>query len=420
MPRGSMRRNVHIPWIMITFGGISLTWRGEEDRPDYFTSLTHIRKIDRANTLTVNITYCPHIGEDPNKIEKAIYNSSGICLVQYGDLASNCSRLFKALVTHYTVSFENGFLMYSFNLVSAAVCYNLAKYSHAYLDPEKGNDISTFIDVLKEAASLMEDKYNFEDPSGVLSTAKPLSTKIEFGDEKISPIKFMLKALQLITPEEEGTYYTIEIDDARRGKGRIKVVHIDPSKVSIAHRFEWGTRDGTVLSWDPKFDGGVLLQNFREQVEGGLTTISSLVNPDTGKTATVKTDGKMLSDFTTSDDKTYFSNLIRSDEDFKKAADYSYQASLTVLGEGQTVYLGNTVIQVTPLVMGKAHHSAGNYIVKGVTDNVSSSGFTTTYDLMRRLDSSEEGLYSVDKLKDNDMVWVNGTFIPYTEYKPDQ
>lgn len=418
MPRGAPKRNVHIPWISIQFGGINLAWRGEEGRPDYFTSLSHKRINDSANQLNVNVTYCPKIGEDPNKIEMAIYNSAGICTVQYGDMASNCSRLYKALVLGYTVTFSNGVLLYNFKMTSAAVTYNLTSYSHVPLDPEKGDNMSTFIDVLKEAAKCMEDKYTFEDPTSVLSSAKPITSKLTFSkNSSASPIVFIRDALKSIKTSNESTYFTIEIDDARAGKGVIRVVEVDPTKQSISYEFEWGTRDGTILSWAPKFDGAVQLQGYREQSAGEkFHTVVSQVNPDTGKIATVNTEGKLNFDIVGADDTLFVSDLIKDVSDFKKAADYAYQATLEVLGEGQYVNIGNTTIKVTPLIAGKPHHSAGNYIVKGVTDNVDSSGFTTTYDLLKKVDDKLP--YSDVNHDNKDMIWVNGGFVPYEEYKP--
>lgn len=416
----NLQRNAHIPWITIRFGSISLTWRGDENRPDYFTSLTHKRMVDKANVLTVNITYCPHVGEDPNKIEKAIYDSMGTCLVQYGDYASNRSKTYKASITSYTVDLENGVLIYSFTLMSCAVGYNLTPYSHSYLDSDKGeNRMIIFTRILRKAATLMSANYDFEDPWTVLSTAKKFTGNVPLDSiGLVSPVKFIQEALKLVTPQEPGTYYALEIDDSYTGKGVMRVVHVDPSKATFSRQFEWGTKNGTVISWTPKFDGAIRLQEYVETAKSqNNVTVVSQIDPLTGDIITVKSTGKLVTDYTSADSRLFVGSLIKSDEEFKKYADYAYRASLTVLGESQSAYIGSTVINVVPLIMGRPHHSAGNYIVVGVTDHVDSSqGFTTSYELQKRVDTNSQDLYSAEKAKEDNMLWANGSFISYDQY----
>lgn len=78
------RDNVYIPYIDIHFEGskgISLSWEASEDRPDYFTSLSHTRVTSQGSTMSISITYCPKYGEDINRVEQGILDSGGVCIV---------------------------------------------------------------------------------------------------------------------------------------------------------------------------------------------------------------------------------------------------------------------------------------------------------------------------------------------------
>lgn len=422
-----LSRNVHIPYINIQFGSVSLTWRGDESRPDYFTSLTHERIKEKASKMTINITYSPKYGEDPNRIEVAILNSAGVCLVQYGDLASGIVRPYKCMITDYTVNVDHGVLSYSLTLVSAAVSYNLLPYK---ANPERlvGEEatIENFVKILKKAAKLMRGYYIFEDPTAVLSSAKKPES-IDFGSEFKSPIKFMIDAVNQLSCQDESCLFAIDIDDSAvlGDKGRIKVVKIDTSKVQISKSFNWGTRDGTVLSWSPGFKGAQGLAASRVLDSNSPPDIVSSVDVRTGRMITAVKNNSGSVDFKSADSTVFVNNLISSTTDFLEKADYEYTGELTVLGEASPIALGETVISINPLIMGKSHHSAGDYVVIGVTDEVSGdSGFTTTYKVMRKSKSSSRqnshGIYNGDSsYKRNNALWINGSFIPYSEYNPE-
>lgn len=422
-----LARNVHIPYINIQFGSISLTWRGDENRPDYFTSLTHKRVKEKASEMTVNITYAPQYGEDPNKIEAEIVKSAGMCLVQYGDLASGVVRPYMCMVTDYTVNIDSGVLSYSFSMTSAAVSYNLVPFK---ANPEKlvGSEstIDRVIEVMKEAASKVKDHYVFEDPTEVLSSAKKFET-FDFGGEEMSPIKFLIRTVSKIPCQNSNCLFSLSIDDnvLLGSKGKLRVVKIDTSKVQIVKTFNWGTRDGTVLGWSPNFKGAEWITASRSEkfLSSGDASIVSQIDPRTGKIITATKDLKGLLDCKSADPTVMVNNLITSLNDFSEKCNYCYEGDLTVLGESQPVYLGETVISINPLINGKSHISSGNYIVNGVTDTVDGSqGFITKYRVMRRGSDSNSGLYSGNnsfKVENSDVLWVNGSFIPYDQYSPE-
>ena len=416
MPRG---RNVHIPYIKITFRDISLTWRYDENRPDYFTSLFHKRTNDHAGQLSVNITYAPKIGENPNKIEEAVTRSNGECLVQYGDLNS-WSPMFKAMVVQYSVKFQDGVLLYSFTLVSESVTYNFDTPGPFSLD-----DKGTIEDVKDKIREVVSQKmgpdgnlhgYVLEESSlSVLSQAKFNTTSVTVGGGQ-SPIKFVVDLLKQLRPKDDSSqcYYTLEVDDSYwDGPGHLRVVKIDPDACNVTYKFEWGTRDGTVLSWAPKYEGQYAIFNSRAKTIKGAAV--AVYNSETGKLDSYKADkAAEMGSFATAGDLSQVNTAVKSTSDFVELADYAYQATLEVLGEGKKVHIGSTVIEVVPMIRNQPHWSQGQYIVKGVTDSVSGDGFTTTFDLMRKTKDWEKPTPA----EGQDSVWVNGTWVPLSDYNP--
>lgn len=451
-PISGYRANVHNPYINIKFGSINLTWRNDRrdwNRPDFFTSLTHKRMVEKASSMTINITYVPRVNEDPNMIEYEILNSGGICIVQYGDLISGVSRAYKARVINYTVQVESGYLGYTFELMTAAVSYNFGNFTP---NPSKlsGDDatLENFVEILKSAAKLTEDSYDFVDPTNVLSTSKSFKGgDIIFDNscKNISPILFIIRALKMIQPSQEGRYYALEIDDSVQygvQKGKLRVVEVNTKKKQIALTFEWGTKEGTVLSWSPAFKGAKGLSTVQNSAARLLEDkrLYSTVDARTGSIATVEIpDGyyeddkdtvsevnsklSSLLDFASTGDTLFKTKMITGLNKFAEVAGYAYTGTLRVLGESSPVRLGETVISLTPILRGKAHHSQGDYVVIGCTDTVDSQGFTTTYNLVRQAESGDEQYtkysgkgYYREGSPTKDCVWVNGTFVPIEEF----
>lgn len=376
--------------------------------------------------MTIKISYVPQYGEDPNKIDEGIVKSAGVCVVQYGDLACGKVSPYRCMVTDYSLDVNEGVLSYTFEMTSVAVSYNFLPYKAT---PGKliGNQstIENVIKVLKEAASRVKDHYTFEDPTGVLSSAEKFST-FEFPSESMSPIKFLIQTVSRIPCQDTKCRFSLNIDDCALlgDKGKIRIVKVDTSKVMITKSFNWGTRDSTVLEWVPNFKGAVWVASSRsrDNLDTGNVTLSSAVDPRTGDIITAAVDNSGSLNYKSADPTVLVNNLITSISDFSEKVDYVYDGDLTVLGEAEPVYLGETVISINPLINGKSHFSAGNYIVNEVVDTVNDDGFITKYHVQGRSDTQHQGFYggtSYSKIKDKDVLWINGAFIPYDKYNPE-
>lgn len=398
--------NVHIPWIKVTLAdGVSLSWRSDPSSPDYFTSLSNKRTVEEATEINLNITYCPHVGEDCNRIEKAIA-SSPFCTVQYGDnygSKSVTSKVYRAMIINYSTAFNEGYLSYSIKMISTSVVHNFDKVGQITIPP-KGKDTAktlTISDKIKEIVKdYLNDHYVYDETTsksaiGEGSTAyikKPIT--ISSG---LNPLQAIAKLVQSIPNKDNSKISRVlEIDDTVSGssnKGTIRIVKYTQEKVGSKLSFEWGTKDGTVLEWSPHYEGSVAI--FRnEKVLGANNTFvgNSSYDPVSGKpiTITYSKASQAAGDLLNTDVFNAVNKTIVSMNDFIKWADYPYEATLKVLGESQFVTPTQTKITVTPVIMGVAHHSAGVYAAKSITDNVSGTeGFTTTYELYRLSDQGE-------------------------------
>lgn len=435
--------NVHIPWIKITLSsGMSLTWRSNPESPDYFTSLTNKRTIEQAATMDINITYCPKIGEDCNRIEKAIAESP-TCTVQYGDSYGSrqvASRVYKGLIYSYSISFNEGYLSYSLKIVSSSASYNFKKCEEVKI-PEEGyhpiigdrlvvgqveGTTGGISKTIKHIVETYMTDYVYDEESSN-SALGDLSEVLYSADNPLhlaagqSPLKVILQLVKVVPTKDSGIL-VLEIDDAinNSGKGTVRVVKsMSTESKSQELSFEWGTKNGQVLSWSPNYNGSVAI--FRYNDKAGVSA-TSCYDATTGKPAIItyhvasSAAGALISADTRS---SAYKTALNMNE-FKKIADYPYCATLTVLGEDRFISPAQTKINVTPVIMGVAHHSAGVYAAKSIIDKVSGSeGFTTTYELYRLTDNGESTTKkkeSSDKADEGASVWYNGRFIPYEEF----
>lgn len=425
-----MSSNVHIPFIKLTFGGVSLSWSYDSRSPDYFTSLSHKRYTDEANTMTINLTYCPKPGEDPNYVENAIVNSAGKCYIQYGDLSQGeISPQYKALVHSYKTDFVEGVLVYRLSLISSVVCYTYEKYPGKKFSKSKGDTVTM---VESEIRRIVNDfmkvdgdmfrsytyisSINFDDkltfstisvPEGnpikaLKSIVDQLKVRESWKSDKevdqkvvqsvqdsiisnrhkdkttLDPVKF--EDLSGGVNRSLEYYLALEIDESGPGTGKVRVVLVSTDSPSATYTFNWGDRESEVISWSPEYDGAYSI--FKST--GNKVFDTYLSNDSSGEFG--------YTTFSFSYPQVLENNvaisLLEQVENLKINASevdrhYAYKATLTVRGKSKTMNLGQSVINVNPIVAGTYHHTAGSYVVIGVEDNVSSEGFTTTYTLYK-------------------------------------
>ena len=184
----------------------------------------------------------------------------------------------------------------------------------------------------------------------------------------------------------------------------------------LAKTFYWGTKDGEVISFKPKFEGNYALSTIRNENININTTGDKGKQVIISKPSSDKTK-ELAGDWSSNGD--ILSVLAASNVSqswFDENGDYAYKATLTVLGNHLEMKLGSSTIDVNPIVGTSKHWSAGKYIVNSVTDQVSSQGFTTTYELTKAVKVTNN-LYGVDMKTSTDVI-VDGAVVPLSEYDP--
>lgn len=210
------------------------------------------------------------------------------------------------------------------------------------------------------------------------------------------------------------SYKIVISDDSSKGSSGKIVLKKFAGKGGSAYIFEWGSKDTDVISWSPQYDGSVAIFTSGKNGKTKEYVISQFAEngddvTEVAYTATTESksnlnEGKSWAD--SWDSVEGFSNAVGSITDFEQRANYPYKGTLEVLGvSDDRVSLVNTRITIIPLVNGKRHHTAGIYTVVGITDKISSQGFTTTLEVVRYSDvtgtSSSEGLSGSNKKKSN-------------------
>lgn len=426
---------------------VSFSWNG--GAPDYFTSLSHNRIVEGANTGQISISYVPTQGSgktinkgDPNYIEAALTAAHGRCRFQYG-MTGYKSPYYDALIYDYKATLNEGRLDYVFNMISREIgaLNTMIPNSDVYDIPEESERSNTFNDraylhylVNTIIKKYLNSDYEFEDgladsadfleqyewqfgnvPSESMSLDYYEGYRVLLEDATLtSDYKFVpssitisghnaleainILAVSLMNPSDSLEHYYIDIDDEVRtgSKKKIRLLRTKGKNVGssapIEYAFDWYHRDSTVISWSPNYKGVALL--FQD-----VNPISEVGTDENGKpkvytneindairmsgASQVFTSGAYSSYFGTFDAESVQDYSNMQTQQFKRIANYPYDASITVLGiPTNTLYVGDH-ITVRPYLKGELHHSAGEYFVKKIIDTVDDYGFRTQMDLTR-------------------------------------
>lgn len=197
-----------------------------------------------------------------------------------------------------------------------------------------------------------------------------------------------------------GHQFTVACDFYQAGAGKYGTISIvdamdTNNQEPTTYEFDYGHIDGgespnrhNVLSWDCDYNNTAIFfseefakshqiqNNKTSSVEGsGALAITS------GGTATTATDSNNSSS----------SNIIQNDisarskiAEARETFYYPYTGKLTIIGNPETIDVCRKVINIVPRINGTEHHTAGKYLVTGVTHNINSSAFyTTIYDVIK-------------------------------------
>jgi hypothetical protein len=152
----------------------------------------------------------------------------------------------------------------------------------------------------------------------------------------------------------------------------------DSSKTAdIKFVFNWLSRDADlVIDFQPEFKGSVLINqainlsyDYNNNTQYGVDASGNQIVADT------KLHQKASGSSSTSDSE-------ESKTTWADATMFAYNATLTTLGIPAHIDIPS-YIKVVPLIYGKAHNTQGTYMITKVTDNIDTSGYTSTFDLVK-------------------------------------
>ena len=221
------------------------------------------------------------------------------------------------------------------------------------------------------------------------------------GADKITPFKYLQQILGYAsysedvdeTPENKRSFYTFYISDVS-GDKTIIVDRINNSEISNTPTdiiFDWmNGKDDIVLNFTTDYNAMVPLsspyaEEFSERNRSGIDNQGKEVafygrsTPETGYRAK--------------------SEFIYEKQLWAKCINYVYKAQLQTIGIPCEFSLVNAYIKVIPLIYGKAHHTQGVYQVTKITDTINSSGFVSSYELIKCASKETEQLYLEDYSK---------------------
>ena len=197
-----------------------------------------------------------------------------------------------------------------------------------------------------------------------------------------------------------GKYGTISIVDTKDTKNMPAIEYVfDYGKVSGGD----SPNNHNVLNWNCDYndtaifyskergdrklligDAEGIANNFKSSMEtSGSTAVINGATAGTSSDSNNATSSNIIQNYLSSTDK--LGNI-------KSVFNYPYEGSLEVLGNPDPIDICHQIITVVPRINGVAHHTAGKYLVTGVTHNINAEAFfTTTYKCIRVQDKDIPG-----------------------------
>lgn len=192
-----------------------------------------------------------------------------------------------------------------------------------------------------------------------------------------------------------GKYGTISIVDTKDNVNRPSVPYVfNYGRVSKGDSLN----NHNVLNWscdyndtaafyggiDKMSDSTAIINNLKDSMETSGSI--ALINGGAANTSTDSnnaTSSNIIQNYLASTDKL---------GEMKEIFNYPYEGTLEILGNPDPIDICHKTITVVPLINGTQHHTAGQYLVTGVTHNIDSNAFyTTTYKCIRVEDEDVSG-----------------------------
>ena len=134
-----------------------------------------------------------------------------------------------------------------------------------------------------------------------------------------------------------------------------------------------------VKSWNPDFDGSILVANVISTLKYG--NVFNTMDDD-GNIVQINSKGGVRVGVRAGDTSHMNTNTIQEYSQWSKFCQYPYQASIVLQGCPCEIPM-TEILAVNASIFNQKHHSSGYYYVIGKKDDISSSGYQTTLDLFK-------------------------------------
>lgn len=387
------KHGIYSVWYDFTLGGLHCCSTSN----NMFVSFEYKKTgTGQANTFTINLAYVPEPGGDPNAIDRALAigdrSSSRGCKakIQYGYAGEfGCvSPRYEGEVTDYTCEIREGMLYYTITGYSGIVYAVNTKESFDEVGTlEEDGTCSDGIQPSEQIVKVVNEKlarygYTCTKSSNSGPFIADESCYIKRYDD-VQIFDYMTNVLATAHASKDNsteiidrTRYTFAIDDAKK---KIIIKSIDLTAAStITMTFNWMSRENSiVLNFLTDFRGAVpITVNRAAEEELESDDINRSVINAKGTTTSVQSYEQVSSSDFVSE-----SNIVAAR--WAELLQTPYTATLTLIGVPADGDIIGEMITVNPLIYGVKHHTAGKYMITGVTDIIDAGGYQSVVKLMK-------------------------------------
>ena len=315
-------------------------------------------------------------------IDRSIYYQYG-----YSYSLGSMSRLYSGFIYDYNPSISGNIISLEIMAVSKESSTMTNTKAVTYSNGQTAIRIS---EVVKRIA--VENNWIL----GQIEETKPIKRTLI--NSFLSPMEFINSELvpYAISALTGNGFYAVYFTTNIRGNTVINFKSMMPSAsvngtftyLGKTNEFTYNSPLSTIISWSPTSIGSYLLwgggfteTNTMTSSYGDTYTSRSaqLVNPAGGSNKTWLSRNNFSQLYMSSADPDEADSAVKAV--YSKAASMQYNANCTMIGDVNR-QVGET-LEFNIILQNRVHYSSGKYLVLGVEDSISTSGFTTNLSLVK-------------------------------------
>ena len=406
---------VESPFIIVkigeyTFGNVDKRISGNNLHvtfPNYIQSLSVTKVNGEVNTYTLVLQYAIAAGDDPNMMDYVLssVSASRKLTLSYGDWCAPgfIYREEEALITNVRsdVNFGSSVISYNISCISTSLTLGSVNFTFParYAKPSDvifellSNDkygMKTIFTGMSDKGKVLQDNLIATNDQAVQLDSKPLCNVLEY-------LNYLVSCMHS-QADSTAIYKLVFIDDNKNeyGGAYFKVVCVGKNS-NITTGLE------SSYEIDIGYPGNNFVSSFSIQDNEQWTILYNASTYLGVEQYSYKIDNEGTLVKSPSPSLLRSKNTLRSSADdvtwWKNVTEFPIQATMTLKGLVRPSIL-MTYVKLNVVFYGKKHLSSGIYVITKEQDEINSSGYKTTLQLLRiqgDSDSLPSGVYSGDK-----------------------